>query len=58
MNDCLWNWINQCEGEECNCEEYLSVNSPQGRKIADKYDERVYEVAKKIGKELMDEFKN
>lgn len=41
MNDCLWYYIGicDCEGDCADfcCQEYLSVNSDEGNKIAAQY---------------------
>ena len=53
MNDCLWAFIcNVCTCEYCGirkeCEEYISVNSEEGRNLLRKYQEDVEEALQHV----------
>ena len=55
MNDCIWCWIRKCEGENCRCNKYLSVNSKKGDKLREKYEKMIEKRATPIIKEIADE---
>ena len=49
MNDCFLFWIGICEGEDCNqCPLYISVNSEEGDKLCQEYDNDVEEALKPV----------
>lgn len=33
MNDCVWLFLEECDGEMCQCMRYLSINTEEGREI-------------------------
>ena len=43
MNDCFWCSIRICE-EMCGCDQYLSMNSVEGRKLIAEWDGMISEI--------------
>lgn len=41
MNDCLWYAVSACEGKDCNCDKYLSMNCDKGSKLREEYEKEV-----------------
>ena len=40
MNDCVWSWVEVCEGN-CKCDKYIPINSKEGREIDCSYDQEI-----------------
>lgn len=41
MNDCFWYSIGACDGGNCNCEKYISINSIGGDIIRTIYQKEI-----------------
>ena len=56
MNDCFWYSIGVCDGESCNCEKYISMNSIGGDIIKTVYQKGIDNAIKPIREEWLTKF--
>jgi len=57
MNDCIWIWINACEGKDCgNCTQRISGNGEKGNEISEAWEKEWEEKVKPLQDKAVKEF--
>ena len=54
MNDCLWCCMGVCDGK-CQCDRYMSMNSDEGRKLTQEYEELIEKACEPVKKQFAKE---
>lgn len=58
MHDCFWYCIENCEGNYCQCDAYLSINSKEGFNLFKKYEKDVEKAIQPVIKKYEKKYEN